>query len=167
ISSFSPAPLVRNVPGLPSTGFSQPAGCDADATSTGAAGRCSRACGPVTAGPRSPANTRGPHITARRFGLSGSASLRSVLGIVSSTVSPAFHVRAISTNPFAGATFVTSPFTFTANPSPAQNGRRSANVNFFDACGVTLTVALSPIGRSVVTSSFTPADFQSAIDGVY
>src|SRR5580700_6218362 len=48
-------------------------------------------------GPRSPASTSGPHITANRSGLSARGSLRIVLGRTNSTVSPFFHVRRIST----------------------------------------------------------------------
>ena len=131
-----------------------------------------RACAPVRrliSGPKSPASTSGPHITAKRLGLSASASLRRVLGITTSTVSPGFpcprnfDVGIRRSRPFS----ITLPLTLTPNPSPAQNGRRSASVNFFDACGVILMVAVCPMGRSVATSSLTPADFQSAMEGAY
>src|SRR6202011_2902054 len=105
---------------------------------------------------------------AKRLELSAKASLRRVLGMTSSTVSPGFHVRAISTYEFAGtAVFNTLPLTLTLNPSPAQNGRRSASGKFCDDGGVTLTVAVCPMGRSVATSSFTPADSHSAVEGAY
>src|SRR5438105_4785655 len=61
----------------------------------------------------------------------------------------------------------TWPLTLTLNSSPAQTGRRRASVNFLDDSGVSLTVAVCPIGRSVATSTFTPADFHSAMEGAY
>src|SRR5262249_54511743 len=117
-------------------------------------------------GPRSPASTSGPHITAATRGLSGDDSRRSVFGSVSEIESPVFHFLLISTyEPGLDATVTGLPFTFTTKPVPAQDGRRSANVNSLGVFIASFKFADSPSGKFVSIVRLTPADFHSAVDG--
>src|SRR5262249_38893930 len=99
---------------------------------------------------------------------SGSPSIRNVFGRVNETESPVFHIRFSSTyEPGLAAVLTDLPLTLTSNPVPAQAGRRSANVNCFGFCKVSLNVALSPSGKSVFIAGFASASFHSAVEGTY
>src|SRR2546428_10524076 len=65
----------------------------------------------------------------------------------------------------SGGCSTRTPFTLTANPSPAQTGRRTASVNAFGAGSVIVIVAASPSGKSVSILNCTPAVVNCAEDG--
>src|SRR5678816_3442625 len=123
-----PTPRVRNTPRLSATGCNHSVNDLSAVTSDGN----SSAGPPRRSGPRSAASTSGPHINAARRLLSGNPSTRNVFGSTSETLSPVFHVRFSSTyDPARGNVATLFPFTFTANPSAAHDGRRKANVKDF------------------------------------
>src|SRR5438876_3606676 len=184
-SGSRPTPSERKRPGSVPLGFSHPATDSLLVTKTGVTAGASSAS-PSTAplapsGPKSPASTSGPHMTDARRGLSGSGSRRSDLGSVTSTTSPLFQVRAISTyeptgagqsygtrrRSEAGAVTTRSPLTDTANPSATQYGRRTASVNSRGDRRLNVSRARSPSGKSVSIASRTPASVHWAVEGAY
>src|SRR5664279_1739387 len=74
-------------------------------------------------GPRSPASTRGPYITATLLLSSGIGSRRSENGIFTSTLSPLFQVLSTGTKqPGFALTFLGFPLTLISIPFLAQDG---------------------------------------------
>src|SRR5262249_13382528 len=121
---------------------------------------------PRLSGPRSAARTRGPHINAAMFLLSGNPSIRRVFGRVRETESPVFHVRFTSTyEPGFASVLNDLPLTLTSNPFPAQAGRRTDKVNCLGFCSVSLRVALSPSGKLVSIATVAPACSHRAVEG--
>src|ERR1041385_8632594 len=142
-------------------------GCNHSVTGLSSVTRDGDSAGPLRcSGPRSPASTTGPHIRAARWLLSASASICKVFGRISETLSPLFHVCFNSTyDPGRGKDGTFFPFTCTAKPSPAHEGRRKARVKAFGRCRVNFTLAPSPSGKVVDIVTVAPAAFQSAVDG--
>src|SRR5664280_2641615 len=74
-------------------------------------------------GPRSPASTRGPYITATLLLSSGIGSRRSENGIFISTLSPLLQVLSTGTkHPGFALTFLRFPFIIISIPFLAQDG---------------------------------------------
>src|SRR5262245_43284660 len=127
-------PVVAKTPGLPATGFIH---SFTGRFVTSATGSGPEALVPAAspsslrrgAAPRSPASTRGPHITTPLVGLSARRSTRSVFGSVTEISSPEFQVRVISTYPATCFCATVLSLTRTPKPLPAHDGRRSASVN--------------------------------------
>src|SRR5437016_13422925 len=92
MSALSPTPDVRKVPGFPATGLGESSTRRALVTKTGAAGRASLSREVGCYGPTSAASPSGPHITARRFGLSGKRLVGSGCGSSTYPLYPFFRV---------------------------------------------------------------------------
>src|ERR1035437_5713120 len=77
----------------------------------------------IITGPRSPASTRGPYITAILLLSSGIGSRRSENGIFISTLSPLLQVLSTGTkHPGFALTFLRFPFIIISIPFLAQDG---------------------------------------------
>src|SRR4029079_12284358 len=106
------------------------------------------------------------YITAARLGLSLNPSMRKLIGIVTSMVSPAFQERWSATQlPGVPTEDCFSPLTKMAKPSVAHDGCRTFSVNSVGLSQVKESFVAPWSGKRVSCLRETPFSFQWSAEG--